>query len=367
MFVLIPAYCPDEKLLDVVSSLLTTGWYDVVVVDDGSGAAYADIFRALEEKQADGRLKLLRHEVNRGKGRALKTGFEYIKGVACENDGIVTVDADGQHLPEDVRRTVEAWKASPASLVLGSRRFTGKVPFRSRSGNAITRSVFAVTTGVRVYDTQTGLRAFSVKYIDELLGIKGERYDYEINQLLHATKHSIPIIEVPIETVYVDGNRSSHFNAFRDSWRIYKMILVFMLSSFSCFIIDYTLLLVLAAAFKALPAAYESSPGETRLPIFGFGVDTHLLALIIARAVSSLCNYLLNRKVVFKSKSRSSIIRYYMVILFLLALNYGLLALVSSGNGLPLWIAQLVVQACIYPLSFLLQRKFVFPTGERSK
>ena len=297
----------------------------------------------------------------------MKTGFEYIRSVAGENDGIVTVDADGQHLPADVMRTVEAWEASPAALVLGGRRFTGKVPLRSRMGNSITRGVFAVTTGVRVYDTQTGLRAFAVKYADEMIEIKGERYDYEINQLLYATKHNIPVVETPIETVYSEGNRSSHFRGFADSWLIYKMIFVFMLSSFSCFIIDYSLLLILAAVFKALPSAYEASANEWRLPIFGRGVDTHLLALIIARAVSSFCNYLLNRKVVFKSKSSSSILRYYAVIIFLLLLNYGLLSLVSTSNGLPLWIAQLVVQACIYPLSFVLQRKFVFPTKERAK
>ena len=367
MFVLIPAYCPDEKLLSVVSELTAQNDYSIVVVDDGSESEYAGVFDALCSEEFRDNVTILRHAENRGKGAALKTGLEYIKSAAVGNEGIITVDADGQHLPDDVRRTAAAWRASPSALIIGSRRFTGTIPVRSHIGNAITRSVFAITTGVRVYDTQSGLRAFSAEYIDDMLGIKGDRYDYEINQLLFATKHNIPIIEEPIETVYDEGNRSSHFKVFKDSWLIYRTILVFMLSSFSCFVIDYTLLLVLDAVFRALPSAYPGASGKTLLPVFGKGLDTHLLALIIARAVSSFCNYLLNRKVVFKAKSSASIVRFYMVIIFLLLANYGLLALVSTGNGMPLWIAQLVVQAVLYPLSFVLQRKFVFPTKAKAE
>ena len=364
MFVLIPAYCPDEKLLGVLSGFAERDDYDIVIVDDGSGSDCAAVFEAASSGEY-GRVTVLHHDENRGKGAAIKTGLEYILSVGEENDGVVTVDADGQHLPEDALRVAEAWAAKPEALITGSRRLKGKVPLRSRMGNAITRSIFAVTTGVRVYDTQTGLRAFSVQGITKMLTIAGDRYDYEINQLLYAAKHRIPIVEVPIETVYIADNKSSLFRGFKDSWLIYKMIIVFMLSSFSSFVVDYVLLLSLAAIFRRLPSAIMTAPEEYRLPLFGHNVDTHLLALVIARAVSSFVNYLLNRKVVFKSKSWSNIFRYYLVILSLLAANYLLLSLVATDNGLPLWIAQLVVQAVLYPMSFILQRKFVFPTKQK--
>ncbi len=365
MYVLIPAYCPDEAIFSVVSGFMGYDDYNIVVVDDGSGEAYAAVFGELLSDKYGGRVKVLRHESNCGKGAALKTGLAYIKTVAAENEGVVTVDADGQHLVSDALKVAAAWRAEPKAFVTGSRKLNGKVPLRSKMGNSITRSIFAITTGVRVYDTQTGLRAFSVQGIDDMLTIGGDRYDYEINQLLFTTKHHIPIVEVPIETVYLSGNKSSHFRGFKDSWLIYKMIIVFMLSSFSSFVVDYALLLILAAVFRRLPSAVETVPGEYRLPLLGMNVDTHLLALIIARAVSSFVNYLLNRKVVFKTKSWSSIFRYYLVIIALLAANYLLLSLVSTANGLPLWIAQLVVQASLYPLSFILQRKFVFPTKQK--
>lgn len=359
MFIVIPAYCPDEQLFGVIAGLYSKE-DRFIVVDDGSGVGYASIFRRLE-KEYSGNVTVIRHSLNRGKGRALKTAFEYISHICREDDGILTIDADGQHLTHDAKAVMDEWKRDPGSLVIGSRHFTGKVPFRSRSGNAITRSVFAVTSGVRVYDTQSGLRAFSVKLIPQLLEVRGDRYDFEIAELLFAAKQRIPIVEVPIETVYIAGNRSSHFRLFKDSWLIYKMIFVFMLSSFSCFLIDYSLLLILASVFKHLPSAVEAGSGEYRLPMFGMLLDTHLIALVIARAVSSFVNFLLNREVVFKTSNRTALFRFYAVIIGLLLANYGLLALVANAKGLPLWIAQLVVQAVLYPFSFILQRKFVFP------
>ena len=366
MYVLIPAYCPDERLLGIVSELLLEPGYTVVVVDDGSGGEYSQIFNSLSADFESDRVIVLHHEENRGKGRAIKTGLAHIKTVAGENDGIITVDADGQHLPSDAKRVAKVWQQNPAALVIGSRRFTGKVPLRSRAGNSITRGIFAITTGVRVYDTQSGLRAYAVKYIDEMLEIGGNRYEFEINQLLYAAKYKMPIIEETIETVYTPGNRSSHFKVFKDSWLIYKMIFAFMLSSFSCFLLDYALLLILSAVFESLPSSRVNSLGERVVPVPGFEIAANLLALILARSVSSFCNYLINRKMVFKSKGVASIIRYYLVIVLMMLINYGLLALVANEDGMPLWLAQPIVQLVIYPLNFVLQRKFVFPTKEKA-
>lgn len=366
MYIVIPAYKPDEKLIGVVEGLVGTGC-SFVIVDDGSGAEFAEVFSHIETEWGD-RVKILHHEVNMGKGRAMKTAFQYVMENADAKDGLITVDADGQHLPKDAVKVIETWKRNTDCLVLGSRHFTGKVPFTSWWGNGFTRIVFAVTTGVRVFDTQTGLRAFSVRYIKEMLEIKGERYDYEIAQLLYATRQHIDIVEAPIETVYIEGNKSSHFRKLKDSLLINKMILVFMLASFVSFLLDYSVVLLSSAYFASLPNAVNVEANRYILPIFGKFVDTHLLALILGRVLGSTCNFLLNRKVVFKTGDKLAPFRYVLVIGLLLAANYGLLYVVTRGeNAFPLWLAQLAVQAILYPVSFVLQRKFVFPNKNKKK
>lgn len=339
MIVVIPAYEPDEKLLRVVAELKRDTDYAIVVVNDGSSEAAEPVFAALPEG-----VTLLRHAQNRGKGRALKTAYEYIAAHFPQSEGIVTVDADGQHLPADVVRVSEDWEAHPEALVLGSRRFTGTVPWRSRAGNAITRLVFRLSTGVSVYDTQTGLRAFAVSSIPMMLEMRGERYEYEINVLLYATRQHMPIREVTIETVYIADNASSHFHPMRDSWRIYKMILLFAASSLLAAAVDYVLVLSLSALFA------KQAQGL-------------LWSVVLARVISSFLNYMLNRKLVFEDCSRRSVFRYYLVAAGIMAANYGLLSLISGV--MPLALAKLLVELALYPLSFYLQRRFVFARGER--
>ncbi|MDO4573074.1 MAG: bifunctional glycosyltransferase family 2/GtrA family protein [Clostridia bacterium] len=340
MIVVIPAYQPDEKLAALVAALKDTTDYPIVIVDDGSRADCQPLFAELEASAT-----VLHHAENRGKGAALKTALTYIQAHFPADEGVITVDADGQHLPKDIRRVADAWRAQPAALVLGSRRFTGKVPFKSRAGNAITRFVFALSTGVRVFDTQTGLRAFSVKSIPMMLQMRGDRYEYEINVLLYATRHRMPIREVEIETVYLEGNKSSHFKPLRDAWRIYKMILLFALSSLTALLIDYVLVLVFAAATRALPG---------QLSLF--------ISVAGARIISSFCNYFINRKFVFENRDGRSLMRYYLLAAALLAVNYGLLSLVTLIMPLP--VGKILVEVILYPLSFYLQRKYVFPPDE---
>ena len=341
MIVVIPAYQPDEKLVKLVRDLDAVSEYPIVVVNDGSAEVCRPVFDAIAD-----RATVLTHEVNRGKGAALKTAYRYIAEHYPETEGVVTVDADGQHLPKDILRVSEAWERSPEKLVLGSRRFTGNVPWKSRTGNAITRFVFSLSTGVKVYDTQTGLRAFSVSRIPMMLEMKGDRYEYEINVLLYATRERVPIEEVTIETVYIEDNRSSHFHPVRDAWRIYKMILLFAASSIAAAIIDYVLVLVLSALTVSLPQSL-------------------LISVVGARVVSSLTNYLINRKLVFESRGRSSIVRYYVLALSILIANYFLLKGVTLL--LPLALGKLLVEIILYPVSFYFQRKWVFPVGDSPK
>lgn len=352
MIAVIPTYQPDEHFLRVVRELLDETEYFIIVVNDGSSKETLDIFNAAEALGE--RIKILHHDVNRGKGAAMKTAFRWIKEHGFHNEGIVTVDADGQHLTKDIKRVGEQLAKNKNSLILGSRGFVGEVPLRSRIGNGITRGVFALTTGVKVYDTQTGLRAFSTELLDTMLEIKGDRYEYEMNQLLVCAKKKIPICELTIDTVYEDKNPTSHFHVFRDSWRIYKMIFAFMASSFVSWLVDYVLLLILSRLFTSV------SDSSGHLIVAGLALGPKLPALIIARIISSFINYILNRKVVFEANSRGSMVKYYILAVFVLAANYGLLALFTSVLSLDTWLAQIIAQIILYPINFVLQRKYVF-------
>jgi len=218
MNILIPAYKPNIMMIDLVDTLLKEG-YLVTVIDDGSGEEFKDVFDSLNKE-----VKLLKHEENMGKGRAMKTGFTYILENNPNSKGVITVDADGQHLPEDIKKVKDKLIDKQNKIVIGSRLFKGNVPLRSRFGNGVTKFVFAVISGLRLEDTQTGLRGIPYSYLEEMISLDGERYEYEMNMLMHIAKNKIPLIEVPIETVYIEENASSHFNTIKDSAKIYKVI-----------------------------------------------------------------------------------------------------------------------------------------------
>jgi len=224
---LIPAFKPDRLLLELVRDLRDGGFRSIIVVDDGSPPESAPVF---DELAALPGCHLLRHEVNRGKGRALKTGLAHILERCPAVEGVVTVDADGQHRPADVVRVAESFLAAPGALVIGSRQFARDTPWRSRFGNQLTRRVFRWVAGVRLADTQSGLRCFSRALVPRLLALPGERYEYEMNVLAACPSLSVPLREVEIESVYLEGNRSSHFNPVLDSVRIYALLLRLALS-----------------------------------------------------------------------------------------------------------------------------------------
>ncbi len=219
MVVLIPAYEPDQRLVDVVAELRrqAPSW-QVVIVDDGSGPRYAAVFTMAAALGAT----VITHDKNRGKGAALKTGFAWIRSHA-PGETVVCADSDGQHLVHDIVRVASAVR--PSTMVLGGRRFTGKVPARSRFGNAVTRHVFRALSGVPVYDTQTGLRAYPHELLSWLASVPGERFEYEFQALLRARTAGIRIVEVETETVYEVERHSSHFRTVRDSVRIYAPLL----------------------------------------------------------------------------------------------------------------------------------------------
>ncbi len=226
--ILIPAYEPDGKLSELVWNLRAAqrgggrlgeptlpGFTYIVVVDDGSTKPAAKA--AFEEIRGQVDVVLV-HAVNRGKGAALKTGFAWIRDHLPEVEVVVTADSDGQHTPKDIRRVASVARRHPEGLVLGVRRFKGKVPFRSQFGNMWARLFFRLLTGLSVADTQTGLRAIPRGLLARMLALPGDRYEYETRMLADARTHRAKLRQIPIETVYIDDNKSSHYRPLKDTW-----------------------------------------------------------------------------------------------------------------------------------------------------
>lgn len=343
---IIPAYKPCRQMLELVGKVVESSEFQPIVVDDGSGEEFASIFEGLPEG-----VVLLRHPQNRGKGAALKTALEYILQNLPECDLAVTADADGQHSFEDIVRVTDAARRNPGALVLGSRAFRGKVPLRSRLGNDLTRQVFHVASGRRVQDTQTGLRAFDREAMAAFLKISGDRYEYEINVLLYAARSGMPIREVPIETIYIDDNSSSHFHPVRDSLRIYLCILQFAGSSLFCYVLDLVLLLL----FDRIYGPH-------------FAEKTALfLAVISARIPSAFVNFCLNRKFVFHGDEKflRSLFRYAVLAVIILFLNFCLLDFFNLSMKMPLFFSKVLVEALLFVMSLFVQGKYVYRKGEK--
>ena len=352
---LIPAYEPDEKIKKLAYELTERG-FDIVVVDDGSGPDHAELFEALSHNAT-----VLTHAVNRGKGAALKTGLSYInkymaytesvltpagaETVSGRDAVIVTVDADGQHLPDDVLRVAEISAQRRAALVLGSRALSEDIPVRSRFGNTVTRHVYSAATGVHIHDTQTGLRAFHRSLIPRLLDIEGDRYEYEINMLMQLAAEGVPIIEERIETVYEDNNSGSHFRTVRDSFRVYKEILKFSASSLASFAIDYGMYALLLAATGAAGIA-----------------NSLVISNIGARLVSGTANYMMNRKLVFRSRTgfAKSAAQYFLLAAFILAGNTIVLSTLAGTLGVNRFAAKLITEVIFFAISWTVQKYVIF-------
>jgi glycosyltransferase involved in cell wall biosynthesis len=340
---LIPAYKPEPAVVDITLELARSGQFQkIVVVNDGSGPECEDIFKALEE--VDG-VELLRHHVNLGKGAALKSGFNH---VACRFPGavgVVTLDADGQHLVVDVLKVAAELVAKPHNLILGSREFQRDVPLRSRFGNLMTRGVMRVVGGLSLRDTQTGLRGIPMEFFAPLLRLKTQGYDFELDMLLKAKEQRCDIIEVPIQTVYIDENQSSHFNPFVDSLKIYLVFLRFNLSSLLSVVIDYS---IFSLVFTMAGNVFASQ--------------------FVARFCAGAVNYYVNRSFVFKSdrSHKASMAMYFTTLVLVGIVSYGFIQLLHTRLGINLYMAKILSEGLLYVASFTLQREFIFTRREKA-
>ena len=219
--VVLPSLNPNEKFDRVVDGLREAGFQRILIVDDGSDEQHRAHFQRAE---AFTECSVIRHEVNKGKGRALKDGFTAVLKLFPDTEGVITIDGDGQHLTEDIIACGNRMLEEGNKIILGCRDFDlPGVPPRSVAGNKTTSRMFRLY-GITLSDTQTGLRAIPTRFLSRFTAIEGERFEYETNMLLKMKRRGIAFLEQPIATVYEDENLGSHYNAVKDSWRIFKIM-----------------------------------------------------------------------------------------------------------------------------------------------
>ena len=351
--VIIPAYEPGKNLIPLLQSLQEKGMERIVVVDDGSGAAYQPVFE--QAKKIPGCI-VLQHAVNLGKGRALKTAFNECLNRFPDMTGAVTADADGQHTPEGIEACMKEMTEHPEALVLGCRDFDAPdVPARSSFGNKCTRRVFRYLLGLTVTDTQTGLRGIPRFFMEILMNVKGERFEYETNMLIETKDRQIPIREVTIDTIYLEQNQASHFNPIKDSVRIYMVFAKFLFSSLSSSVVDLLLFSLFCSAFRG---------GGTL-----FGVSYIVQATVMARILSATYNFLINYKVVFRSKENLVLtaFKYFLLAVCQMCCSAALVDFVYGMTGGLEVLIKVPVDVLLFFLSFAIQREFVYRSREKQK
>lgn len=349
--ILIPAFNPDEHFLGVMQEIMADADLSetVVVVDDGSDEDHQYIFETLIERYAD-RMTLLKHEENSGKGAALKTGLAYFQNELPDIQGVATLDADGQHAIPDVRRSIDAFTGE--NLVLGVRQFDPDVPLRSRFGNILTSWLFSKFTGQGVSDTQTGLRVIPRKYFAALLSFPENHFEFEFKMLLDSHQYGVEMTEVPIETIYLNNNVGSNFRVVQDSLSIYGQFLKFAGSGIASFLIDVGIFTVM-------------------MMVFGTQTREHvMLAVIVARIISSLVNYSLNRQFVFDKAGKHTLIKYFALVgvqMFLAGeLTYFITEhFVATETTFTAMIAKILADILLFIVSYQIQKHWIFKRRDK--
>jgi glycosyltransferase involved in cell wall biosynthesis len=334
--VIVPAYRPAQSLLQLIRALSEKPVPAIVLVDDGSGPAYSEIFRRAAEFR---KVRLVRHAVNLGKGAALKAGINDALCAFPGLQGVVTADADGQHHPDDIERVADRLAAEPDRVILGTRTFGAGVPLRSRIGNTITRTVMGALVGQHVSDTQTGLRGIPARLLPHLLRLESSGYDFELDMLIAVRQQAMRIAEVPIRTIYEPGNRSSHFNPLIDSMKIYFVLLRFSSVSLATAALDT---LVFYLAYRRLGNLAESQA--------------------LGRVLAVAFNYSMVRRAVFISKLRHRAVlpKYLLLVCLSGATSYAGIQLLNSRFHIQPLPAKLLVETLLFFANFAIQRDFIF-------
>jgi glycosyltransferase involved in cell wall biosynthesis len=336
IILLFPSYRPTAVFLGLLQSLRQLdSQTPIVVVDDGSGSVHASVFDGV--KAVPG-VTLLRNAVNLGKGAALKHGMNHILLEHPDCIGIVTADADGQHTAEDIIRIRAELCQQSDQMVLGCRNFGLCVPLRSRFGNVASRYVYRMLLGLKLSDTQTGLRGIPRKLMAASLHVRANRYEYETEQLIVAKQEHLAMREIPIQTIYIDNNRASHFNPFLDSFRIYFVLLRYAVSSIATAIADFIAFYVLTSS---------------NVPV--------LTANMSARGFALWLQFMLLKKYVFKSKAGLVTFAAYVAYVFFSGYVSSIAQVEFAERIAPSpLLAKVVVELVIWIFNFMFLRDIIF-------
>lgn len=347
LVIVIPSYEPNHQLIDLINKLNNFfNNFDIIVVNDGS-KSHDDIF---SEVKAQANVILLNHDVNKGKGEALKTAFRYIKSHNMKSI-IVTADSDGQHTPEDIKRVYDFYLKHENTLVLGSRKFENNVPLRSSFGNDVSRGLMRLCLNKHLNDTQTGLRAFDYTLIDFMLSVKGSRFEYEINMLSEAVRKDIEINEIAIQTIYIDNNKGSHFRPIRDFSKISIHIIKYILPGFLTLLFDFLLFMTLILVTKNINI-YK---------LICFSLLSSLSSVVI-NLIINFTGILYGNKKIFKKKARW--IKYIILSLINVGFSLGILMLFNLGmdNYILIRFFSSLILICVYIIFnyFVLKKSKLF-------
>ncbi len=356
--IIIPSLNPRESLISVIEALEARGARDIILVNDGSDEEHRTYFERADLHES---VTVLTHEVNRGKGAALKTAFAYVTGNRQDCEGGVTVDDDFQHDPDDVVACVEKM-LTDGQFVLGSRDFaSANVPPKSLYGNRLTALLFRVFFGMKITDTQTGLRAIPRNVLEPLLNVEGERYEYETKMLLFLRDAHIDYTEVKIQTVYIENNKASHFRPLVDTarifWILFGQLFKYGLSSVGCLVFETVLQTLLHDFWKLTFNA--ASP-------FISAFLKELCDFLPARILSSVLNYFLNRTFVFKEQKRSArSAGRYAILWSVQAIATALTttafnAMLGGTSGIFYSLVTFTVKCLFFAASYTIQKKWVF-------
>ena len=345
--IVIPALNPDEELISYVAALKEKDYEKILIVNDGSSPSCASIFDALSDMDC----VVLNHDRNKGKGQALKTAFSHILAQGLDCLGVVTADADGQHAISDIEKLAEKLQDTGDSVILGVRDLrAAHVPTRSRIGNGASALAFRFLYGVDVQDTQTGLRAIPRSLLGWAAEISGARFEYEMNMLIRAKKNRIPLVEVPIHTIYAGDEHVSHFKTVSDTIRIFcvliRGLLEYALSSCLSAITDITVF------YLATRFLFGDFPPATKI----------LWGTLLARVLSSLLNFTLNKRFVFSSKGNTgnSMFKYAALWCLQLSASYAIVYFAQTALNLPLVAIKAVTDIILALFSYQIQLHWVF-------
>lgn len=331
---LIPSYRPTDILLGLLQELRRANPAPIVLIDDGSGPDHATIFESA--RRMDG-VTVLVNAVNLGKGAALKHGMNHILVHHPDCVGAVTADGDGQHAASDILRVAETLRTNPDTVVFGVRAFDTDVPWRSQFGNTVSRHIYRLLIGLKLSDTQTGLRGLPKRLMAHCLAIRANRYEFETEQLAVIKADGMAVREIPIQTIYIDSNRASHFRPLRDSARIYFVLLRYSVASVITSMVDLAVFGTVLVAFGDL-----------------------VWSNIVGRLVALWVQFLLLQAFVFRLRGGGATLAMYIALVAVSGvISTTLQFQLAKVVPIPM-VAKTMVELPVFIFNFLFLRDFVF-------